>query len=339
MNQRIRGLLTGAALCVSGANASAGLAGSLMLRYRHRLEKSRLRGQRTCLSSSLGVLIALVGAGFVAAGPADALPVPAGDRVVVRISTSTANGCAAVVDPAGFAICAEQASPTATAAIAPTTFPFGSGTFLTAGVAVDSASKMTASVFTTGTRGEVFAAMNDSYTVGGTALGPVLITANFHVTGTFGTVPTFLGNLLAFEDLSLSIGTFHPESTTEQFLVQAFAPDANNAGLANSFQTHSSINPSPVATTLPVDLTVSYKKMVSVGDRFDLAYAMSGEVHFGQMDLTHTGTISFDLPANVVLTSALGGTFGVSPVPEPDAYVLFGIGLAGLGFTLRKRAA
>jgi hypothetical protein len=125
--------------------------------------------------------------------------------------------------------------------------------------------------------------------------------------------------VLAFEASQLEIGTFHPEATLTQFVVDPFPPDANNPMTAQVGQNHSSVT-SPTPVTFPLDVQVSYTKIVNINDVFDMAYSIdlnltgNGKINM----IPTTDVISFALPAGVFLTSALGATFGTAPPVTGD---------------------
>ena len=161
-----------------------------------------------------------------------------------------------------------------------------------------------------------FLSLNDTYTVHGAATGSFPITVTLHVTGSFGTIPISpVSNLFIFGVSQLEIGTFHPEATLTQFVVDPFPPDALNPMIAAASQSHSAAS-SPTPLTFPLDVQVSYVKMVSVSDVFDIAYGIDlNTAGRGEIIMNPGGldVISFALPEGVFLTSALGATFGTLP--------------------------
>lgn len=242
--------------------------------------------------------------------------VPAGSRVYMAVS-GPENVCGAA-DENHNAFCATASGPAVPVSIPLTTYtdPRGSNFgFITASASVTSGKTATGTTESNSGPFE-FISINDTYTVHGTATGPFPITATLHITGSYGTRPTGppFGNVLSFEASQLEIGTFHPEATLTQFIVDPFPADANNPTAARVSQTHSSIV-SQTPVTIPLDVQVSYTKMVNINDIFDMAYGidlnLSGN---GQINMIPTtDVISFSLPEGVFLTSALGATFGAAP--------------------------
>jgi hypothetical protein len=182
--------------------------------------------------------------------------------------------------------------------------------------------------------GFIWISMLDTYTVHGTAVGPFDITAHLSVSGTASSVLLRGTHGLSAANVDLEIGTFNPSTDPtfhEQWRITAFS--SGQQVIWSYPSTFSTIAPFSVS----IDAVASYTRSASVGDVFDIAYGATPHVGWGTVDLLDTATISFDLPAGVYLTSALGGTFGV--VPEPSTALLFASGLAGLGVARRKRAS
>jgi hypothetical protein len=166
-----------------------------------------------------------------------------------------------------------------------------------------------------------FIGINDTYTVHGTAGGSFPITVTLHITGSFGTRETGppFGNILTTEASRVKIGTFHPEATLTQFIVDPFPTDAQNPTSPNVGQSQGTVV-SPTPQTFPLDVQTSYTKIVNINDVFDVGYSielnLSGN---GQINMIPTtDVISFALPAGVFLTSALGATFGAAPPVTGD---------------------
>ena len=185
----------------------------------------------------------------------------------------------------------------------------------------------------TGAGVEYDLAFKDTYTVGGTATGPVAITITFSATGTASTVPgiTFSGAVLhqlVFEAMKLTIGTFDVDAgSTPIPIVHPF--DASTQVV----QQQGTLSSFVQAITVPISASVSFTKMVSVGDVFDVGYELGLGLVRGAVDLNHTATISIGTPNGVFLSSALA-----SAVPEPAPAMLLALGLAALGLQRRRGA-
>lgn len=170
----------------------------------------------------------------------------------------------------------------------------------------------------------MWASFVDTYTVHGTAGGPFDITVNLHVTGTASNGSAF-GLISAFAQAE--IGTFNPASdvsgvpVAEQFRITPF-----DGSIVGQFQAAGGGG----AVSIPIDITASYTRTVSVGEVFDIAYGVNTSFAVGEIDLLDTASISFSLPAGVFLTSVLGGTFGASAVPEPSALLPIAAALGAL---------
>jgi len=247
--------------------------------------------------------------------------VPAGSRIFMSVNGNT-NVCGPA-DVNHNSFCATAAGPTVPVSMPLTTFTDSRGAnfgFITESASVTSGKIATATTQANSTDFQ-FISLNDTYTVHGTASGPFPATATLHITGSYGTIPVGppFGNFLTFEATQVKIGTFHPEATLTQFIVNPFPADANNPAMAQVSQSHSTAT-SQTPLTFPLDVQVSYTKIVNINDVFDMAYSidlnLSGN---GQINMIPTtDVISFALPDGVFLTSALGATFGAAPVIVGD---------------------
>lgn len=242
--------------------------------------------------------------------------VPDGSRIFMSVNGNE-NVCG-TADANHNSFCATAAGPTVPVSIPLTTFTDPRGAnfgFITASASVTSGKTATGTSLANSASFE-FIGVNDTYTVHGTASGSFPITVTLHITGSFGTRETGppFGNILTTEASRVKIGTFHPESTLTQFVVDPFPADAQNPTSPNVGQSHSTVV-SPTPQTFPLDVQASYTKIVNINDVFDIGYSielnLSGN---GQINMIPTtDVISFALPAGVFLTSALGVTFGTPP--------------------------
>jgi hypothetical protein len=173
--------------------------------------------------------------------------------------------------------------------------------------------------------GSMHASFEDTYTIGGSAVGPFDILVDLRVTGVIRSVPfgTF-GHAIVVGSAQAEIGTFSPVTEisgtplNEGFRVTAF--DAASNAVA-SFPTETS----GIPFSHLIDITATYTVQdVSVGGTFVLAFSVNTSFGSAEIDLLNTGTISFDLPEGVTLTSALG-----LAVPEPGGLTLLAAGALG----------
>ena len=166
----------------------------------------------------------------------------------------------------------------------------------------------------------IHASFQDTYTVGGTATGTFDIPVSLRVTGTMRSQPHgVFGHILYVATVQAEIGTFNPNpDALEPQRVTPF--DA--AALAQTQFIGPDARPSPYE--VPVDITATYTKTnVSVGDTFTLAYGVNSSFAKGEIDLLNTGSIAFDLPPGVTLTSSLA-----QAIPEPASAALLPLATA-----------
>ncbi len=176
-------------------------------------------------------------------------------------------------------------------------------------------------------------ATNDTYTVHGGS-GPFAITAHLDASGTTSTIQT--GSLFIdfVPNITVRIGQLDIDPSAGEPIVFAF-----DSGAA-----HTTVAPNIIGSSFgsePISASASYTRMVNPGDVFDMAYELNTQFAEGAVDLSHTATISFDLPDGVWLTSSGGATFGDVPtagVPEPASWALMigGFALAGAGLRARR---
>ena len=272
-----------------------------------------------CFTFIRGGLRAVVAAALALGSAGVMAPTATAGPIGVWLQTA-GNGC-----PGG--VCATVVTTSVPAAI-----PLSTSTDVTAEADVTAAD--TAHLFLSSSGGGGFStsAWGDTYTVSGSVVGDVPITVTLHATGTASSVATNFGNRIVSGSVMVEIGVFHPESTSGQFAIDPFAPGGVPAQVIQKFPTQVSASP----FSHPIDVQVSYTTSVHVGQVFDLGFdaiaALGGQ---GTLDLSHTADLSFALPDGLVLTSALGGTYG--SVPEPTSVALLGLGLAGIGAAGRRR--
>jgi hypothetical protein len=166
----------------------------------------------------------------------------------------------------------------------------------------------------------------DTYTVGGTAAGPVQISFELRVTGTMRTVQTGAFHQLLAGNVQAEIGTWNPDPTLvlEGSRVTPFVDQA-------SAEARSAVVDRFVQDSVPLDITATYTKTVNVGDVFDIAYCVRSATSKGEIDLLNTGTLAFVLPPGVTLTSSLAQS-----IPEPAVGGAL-LAPAGLALVARRR--
>ncbi len=272
-----------------------------------------MNGLRLRIAVFSSLSIAFTAAAAFTTAVASAGIVPDGSGVFITVS-GVENICGAA-DENHNAFCATAAGPTVPVSIPLTTFTDPRGAnfgYITASADVMTGKTMHETLNSNSSDFN-YMAINDTYTVHGTASGSFPITATFHITGTYGSIPnSTFGNLMGNVATQLEIGTFHPEATLTQFVIDPFLADALNPMTAQVSQVHTAMaSPTPLA--FPWDVQVSYTKMVSVNDVFDFAYGLDMNLSSSaQMNVNPDGldVITFALPEGVFLTSALGATFG-----------------------------
>jgi hypothetical protein len=181
-------------------------------------------------------------------------------------------------------------------------------------------------------------ATNDTYTVHGGS-GPFAITVHLDASGTTSTVqvnPHLFFDIVP--NITVSIGQLVIDPSAGEPIVAPFDAGARATDVIAS----SLIGSTPLSA--PLQASAVYTRIVNPGDVFDMAYELNSQFAEGTIDLSHTATISFDLPDGVWLTSAGGATFGSPPVsggvPEPTGWTLMiaGFGLAGAALRGRRLA-
>jgi hypothetical protein len=283
--------------------------------------------------SGLAAMVALVSA--VGGVEAAVINMPAGSTVWMEMR---GNVCGAGGDCIG----SNQAGPNPTSGIPPSTF--GSPPNQLVGSA-EVLPDQVRSFLSGRSAGFMFISFEDTYTVQGAASGMFDIPVSLHMTGEMRTVDLGLGTSISHQlvvgNVTAKIGTFNPDpllpSTLEGVRVQAFSPSTSVTFIAPTIGAGS-------PQTVPFDITANHTVTgMSVGDAFTLAFGFNSAFALGEIDMSHTGAISFVLPDGVFLTSELGGRFGAdvpSEVPLPGALPLFagGLGLMALLARRRKRA-
>jgi hypothetical protein len=217
---------------------------------------------------------------------------------------------------------------------APVTFVDQAGSFISGfGEVTATTMKMSSS---TNASGGVSLGLSDTFLVQGAGSGPVSITAVWHATGTFSSVPHRTIDVLLGAAL-IRIGTLGSTNTTSGTLYNIAAFGGPNASKVTS---PSNVFSSAGPVSFNADMTATHTIVADIGSTFDMAFGLTSGFSFGATDFSHTATLSFLTPDGVYLTSGLGGTFGDVPVgetPIPAALPLFATGLAVLGLLARRR--
>jgi hypothetical protein len=158
-----------------------------------------------------------------------------------------------------------------------------------------------------GGSGFMHASFEDTYTVGGIAPPiPFDISVTLHATGfgrSAGTGSTAISHQMNIVNGEAEIGvfqTFTDPALGEGLRVRPFDTPQSSATFS---LTH------PAASSpfeVPIDITARHTvQNLNVGDTFVLAYGLNARYGTGQVDFLDGGTISFELPEGVFLTSAL----------------------------------
>lgn len=255
------------------------------------------------------LLLALAGAGC---GTALAAPMPLDSHAWMVF---TGNSCG----PSGVCATSNTPGPNPPNGIPTSTF-IGSGGPIQTGSAEILPDRMRS--FNSGYGGShMYVSMFDTYTVHGAATGPFDITVHLSVDGFARAIYLFGTYGLQSGAVEIEIGTWDPttEDLDERSRVTQF--DDSSAAM---YLTPTYSGGSPFETALAV--AASHSRMVSAGDVFDIAYNVSTDMAWGELDLLNTATIGFDLPDGIWLTSQNGAIFG-TPVPEPSTPMLLAAGL------------
>lgn len=275
--------------------------------------------------ATISILLAVAASGTVSAAA-----MPAGSHAWMVF---TGNSCG----PSDMSLCAASNTPGSNPPNGiPTSTFIGSGGPIQTGSAEILPDRMR--VFNSGYGGShMYASMFDTYTVHGAAAGPFEITVRLSVDGVARAIYLFGTYGLSSGAVEIEIGTWDPTTgeLSERSRVTQFDDSSAAMYLAPTY-----FGGSAFETALAV--AASHSRMVSVGDVFDIAYNVSTDMAWGELDLLHTAIIGFDLPEGVYLTSSLGGRFGdpgpdPTSVPEPSIALLLATGLLGLRLAGRAR--
>jgi len=165
---------------------------------------------------------------------------------------------------------------------------------------------------------DLHAVVRDHYTILGSNPGePVALSVTFHVDGALSKVAVGQGQGQGFGDVIATIGGDLPANPTG--LLPQQSPHIQPFGTVGERVLDAAVDP---GEPLPFSSDLSTPLVgLNVGDTFTLAYRISlGNANPVTLDLTNTGTVSFDLPAGITLQSQNG--FGGTVVPEPATGVL-----------------
>jgi hypothetical protein len=150
----------------------------------------------------------------------------------------------------------------------------------------------------------------DTYTIvgpPGTQGQPVAASVTMHATGMLRVVPAQNGIVIGTSALGVEVGTWSPETVSEQFRVTATAANTRIVFIpfANYGQT-------PQA--LPVNETIVAPFTPNVGEPFDVAFGLD----LSGRNATIAATIAWTLPPGYTITSVLGYNSGPTPCDSVD---------------------
>jgi len=158
--------------------------------------------------------------------------------------------------------------------------------------------------------------------LGGTGSGT--LTAYMLIDGTLGTVPAANPSESAEATLFFNFTAPYGYTQSAEYVADSSGSTTITGG---TFQNN----------VLSTVWTFDYNTPYDITSDFFLQGSFGGYGHFGD-----TLALSFDLPDGTMINSANGASYAIGApvtVPEPGTIALFGIGLAGLGFSRRRKRA